>query len=174
MSDWIVPIEALAPFRVPAFERPQGDPQPLAHLDSDDNRAHGGIDITLEVLLASKQMRDKGMDPVRVSVGSFKHMYWTFAQMLTHHASNGCNMEPGDLIASGTVSGPEKESRGCLLEMTWDGPGNPRKPIELPTGETRTFLEDHDEVILKGWCERDGYRRVGFGTCAGVILPAHT
>ncbi len=174
VSPWVVPIEALAPFRTPAFVRPEGDPQPLDYLDSKHNRESGGIDITLEVLIASKQMRDKGIAPVRVSVGSFKHMYWTFAQMLTHHASNGCNMEAGDLIASGTVSGPEKESRGCLLEMTWDGPGKPRKPIELPTGETRTFLEDHDEVILKGWCEREGYRRIGFGVCDGVILPART
>ncbi|GAB4554442.1 MAG: fumarylacetoacetase [Phycisphaerales bacterium] len=173
VSPWVVPIEALAPFRTSAFERPEGDPRPLPHLDSDENRAHGGIDITLEVLLASKQMRDQGIAPVRVSIGSFRHMYWTFAQMVTHHASNGCNLEPGDLLASGTVSGPERESRGCLLEMTWEGPGKDRRPIELPTGETRTFLQDHDEVILRGWCEREGYRRIGFGSCSGVVLPAH-
>lgn len=172
VSPWIVPIEALAPFRTPAFERPDGDPQPLGYLDSDDNRASGGFDITLEVLIASRRMRDAGTPAVRVSVGSFMHMYWTLAQMVAHHSSNGCNMQPGDLLGSGTVSGPEKESRGCLLEMTWDGPGKPRKPVDLPTGETRTFLEDGDEVILRGWCEREGYRRIGFGECSGVIIPA--
>jgi len=174
VSPWVVPMEALAPFRAHAFQRPDDDPQPLPHLRSDADQQSGGLDITLEVLLASQQMRDKGMDPVRVSIGSFKHMYWTFSQMVAHHSSNGCNMQPGDLLASGTVSGPERESRGCLLEMTWDGPGKPRKPIELPTGETRTFLEDGDEVILKGWCEREGYRRIGFGSCSGVVLPART
>ncbi len=174
VSPWLVTTEALAPFRIPALTRPEGDPQPLSHLDSDANREQGGFGITLEVLIASQQMREKGIDPVRVSIGSFEHMYWTFAQMVAHHSSNGCNMQAGDLIASGTVSGPEKESRGCLLEMTWDGPGKPRKPIALPTGEERTFLQDGDEVILRGWCEREGFRRIGFGECSGVVLPARS
>ncbi|MEL6311986.1 MAG: fumarylacetoacetate hydrolase family protein [Pseudomonadota bacterium] len=175
-------MEALAPFRVPAMPRPDGDPKPLPHLFDERDQAQGGIDITLEVLLASKQMRDKGMDPVRLSKGSFKEMYWTIAQMVTHHASNGCNMQPGDLLGSGTISGPTRDARGCLLELTWDGdpfasepklvPGTQRTPIELPTGETRTFLSDHDEVILKGYCERDGYRRIGLGECRGVVEPA--
>jgi fumarylacetoacetase len=104
-------------------------------------------------------------------------MYWTFAQMLTHHASNGCNLQPGDLIASGTVSGPTNDSRGCLLELTWDGTSpdgkpKPRKPIQLPTGETRTFLADGDTVIFKGVCERDGWRKIGFGECRGKVKSA--
>ncbi|MEL7485009.1 MAG: fumarylacetoacetase, partial [Planctomycetota bacterium] len=181
VSPYLVTMEALAPFRVPALRRPEGDPAPLPHLFDEHDQAHGGIDITLEVLLASKQMRDKGMEPIRLSKGSFKDMYWTISQMVTHHASNGCNMQPGDLLGSGTVSGPRRDSRGCLLELTWDGdpfaaepklvPGTQRTPIELPTGETRTFLGDHDEVILKGYCERDGYRRIGLGECRGAIEP---
>ncbi|MEM8757642.1 MAG: fumarylacetoacetase [Planctomycetota bacterium] len=179
VSPYLVTMEALAPFRSPAMPRPDGDPAPLPHLHSEHDQAHGGIDITLEVYLASKQMRDKGMDPVRLSRGSFKDMYWTIAQMVTHHASNGCNMQPGDLLGSGTVSGPSRGSRGCLLELTWDGdpfaaeptvvPGTQRTPIELPTGETRIFLADGDEVILKGSCEREGYRRIGLGECRGII-----
>jgi fumarylacetoacetase len=182
VSPYIVTMEALAPFRVPAMQRPEGDPRPLAHLYDERDQSHGGIDITLEVLLASKQMRDKGMDPVRLSKGSFKNMYWTIAQMLTHHASGGCNMQPGDLLGSGTISGPTRDSRGCLLELTWDGdpfanppklvPGTQRTAIKLPTGEERKFLADGDEVILKGYCERDGYRRIGLGECRGIIEPA--
>ncbi len=178
ISPYIVTMEALAPFRVPREPRPEGDPQPLPHLDSEHDRTRGGFDITLEVHLASKQMRDRGMAPVRLSRGNFRTMYWTFAQMLTHHASSGCNMRPGDLIGSGTVSGPERSSRGCLLELTWNGgkgdprPGTDRTPIELPTGEQRRFLEDGDEVILRGYCEREGFRRIGFGECRGIIEPA--
>lgn len=182
VSPWIVTLEALAPFRAPAFERAPGDPQPLPHLDSPDNRANGAIDLAVEVLLASKRMRDEGLAPIRLSRGTFRDMYWTIAQMLTHHASNGCAMEPGDLIASGTVSGPTRDSRGSLLELSWNGdpfadppvkaPGTDRTPIELPTGEKRTFLEDHDEVIIKAWCERSGHRRIGLGECRAVVLPS--
>lgn len=182
VSPYIVTMEALAPFRCPALARVDGDPKPLPHLFDEGNQSQGGIDITLEVHLASKEMRDKGMEPVRLSKGSFKDMYWTIAQMLTHHASNGCNMQPGDLLGSGTISGPRRESRGCLLELTWDGdpfaepavvkPGSERTPIELPTGEKRTFLADGDEVILRGYCEREGYRRIGLGECRGIIEPA--
>jgi fumarylacetoacetase len=110
-------------------------------------------------------MASKDLPPYRVSVGSFSSMYWTFAQMVAHHASNGCNLRPGDLLASGTVSGPTPDSRGCLLERTWRG----REPLTLPTGETRTFLEDGDEVIMRGWCEREGSVRIGFGECRGTI-----
>jgi fumarylacetoacetase len=184
VSPYIVTMEALAPFRTPAFKRPAGDPRPLPYLFSETNEALGGIDITVEAWLASKQMRDRGLSPIRLSRGSFKDMYWTIAQMLTHHASGGCAMQPGDLLASGTISGPSRDARGCLLELTWDGdpwatpptvvPGTQRTPIELPTGEKRVFLADGDEVILKAYCEREGFRRIGFGECRGVIEPAKT
>jgi fumarylacetoacetase len=168
ISPWVVTMEALAPFRVPAFKRPAGDPEPLAYLASPENEERGGIDIKLEVLLSSEKMREQNVAPVRLSHSNFRDMYWTSAQMLTHHASNGCNLRPGDLIASGTVSGSEKENRGCLLELTWRG----KEPITLPTGEVRRFLEDGDEVILRGYCEREGFRRIGFGECRGVVMPA--
>ncbi|MEM7623380.1 MAG: fumarylacetoacetase [Planctomycetota bacterium] len=184
ISPYIVTMEALAPFRCRPAERAAGDPQPLPHLDSAANREAGAIDITLEVMLQTAEMKQRGIAPHRISRGNFKDMYWTVAQMLTHHTSNGCNLEPGDLLGSGTVSGPARENRGCLLELTWDGdpwanppvqkPGTARTPIELPTGETRRFLDDGDEVILKGFCERDGYRRIGFGECRGVVDPART
>ncbi len=168
LSPWVVTLEALAPFRVAAFQRPQGDPQPLPYLSSRSNQDHGGIDLTLEVLLSSQQMREKGSTPERLSVGTFADMYWTIAQLLAHHASNGCNLRPGDLLASGTVSGQGKESRGCLLELTWRG----TEPISLPTGEERRFLHDGDEVVMRGYCERDGFRRIGFGECRGIVVPA--
>ena len=119
----------------------------------------------LEVLLSTRRMRDERESPWRVSVGSFATTYWTLGQLVAHHTSNGCNLRPGDLLASGTVSGPTKESRGCLLERTWKG----TEPLEFPSGEQRQFLEDGDEVIMRGWCERDGARRIGFGECRGVI-----
>jgi fumarylacetoacetase len=168
VSPWVVTLEALEPFRVPALARPAGDPEPLPHLDSPANRERGGFAITLEVLLRTERMRAAGDAPFRVSAGSFEWMYWTMAQMLAHHASNGCNLQPGDLIASGTVSGPAEESRGCLLERTWRG----QQPLALPNGETRKFLEDGDEVTLRGWCEREGARRIGLGECVGVVTPA--
>lgn len=174
ISPMIVTMEALAPFRVPGPERGEGDPQPLEYLRGGEN---WGLDIKVEVWLRSEQMRERGMSPVMLSRGNFRHMYWTLAQMLVHHASNGCNLVPGDLIASGTISGPDKASRGCLLELTWDGNGpdgkpKPRVPVHLPTGETRTFLADGDEVIMKGYAEREGYRRIGLGECRGRIEPA--
>jgi len=168
LSPWVVTMEALAPFRVPAFERDAADPTPLPHLLDADDQAAGGVDLTLEVLLASAQMREQGIDPMRLSQGSFAQMYWTMAQMFTHHASSGCRMQPGDLMASGTVSGSTKESRGSMLELSWRG----TEPIRLPTGEERKFLADGDEVILRGWCERDGAVRIGLGECSGVVLPA--
>lgn len=181
ISPYIVTMEALAPFRCPAMERPAGDPRPLAYLDSERDRASGGIDVTLEVYLQSDEMRRRGMSPMRLSRGSFRDMYWTVAQMVAHHTSNGCNLQPGDLLASGTVSGPTRDSRGCLLELTWDGdpwsdppkivPTTQRTPIRLPTGEERRFLADGDEVILKGYCEREGFRRIGLGECRGRIVP---
>jgi fumarylacetoacetase len=165
VSPWIVTLDALAPFRVPATARPEGDPAPLAYLDDARDRARGGFDIALEVLLTTRRMRDEGMPPWRVSAGSFGTMYWTVAQLVAHHTSNGCNLEPGDLLASGTVSGATKESRGCLLERTWRG----TEPLALPSGESRRFLEDGDEVIMRASCEREGHRRIGFGECRGIV-----
>ena len=166
VSPWVVTIEALEPFRVPAFSRPSGDPEPLPHLRSERNATHGGLGIVVEVSLATARMRESGAPPARVSLGRAADLYWTPAQMLAHHTSNGCNLRPGDLFASGTVSGPERESRGCLLELTWRG----TEPITLPGGETRKFLEDGDEVVMRGWCEREGAARIGLGECRGVIV----
>ena len=166
VSPWVVMTEALAPFRAPAYRRPDGDPAPLPHLDDANDRASGGVELTLEVLLRTRRMRDAGAAPFRLSLGTFTDMYWTTAQMVAHHASNGCNLQPGDLLASGTVSGPTPDSRGCLLERTWRG----RDPITLPDGEQRTFLEDGDEITMRGWCEREGARRIGFGECVGRVV----
>ena len=168
ISPWIVTNEALAPFRVAAFERAADDPQPLPHLAHEGNERHGGVDLQLEVLLATAAMRERGEAPHRLTRGNFRDMYWTAAQMLTHHASAGCNLRPGDLMASGTVSGTAKDSRGCLLELTWRG----SEPVELPDGEVRRFLQDGDEVVLRGYCEAQGARRIGFGECRGVVLPS--
>jgi fumarylacetoacetase len=168
VGPWVVTVDALAPFRAPAFARPPGDPAPLPHLLDPADQAEGGFDIRLEVWLSSERMRQEKLAPVRLSRGSFTDMYWTGAQMLAHHASSGCNLQPGDLMASGTVSGAARDSRGCLLELTWKG----TEPVELPTGETRRFLEDGDEVAIRGYCERDGTRRIGFGDCRGTITPA--
>ncbi|MCP4889666.1 MAG: fumarylacetoacetase, partial [Planctomycetaceae bacterium] len=138
----------------------------------------GGVDIRLEVALTTSQMRDQNQAPHVLSRGNFRDMYWTVAQMLTHHSSNGCNLQAGDLMASGTVSNRERSSRGCLLELTWDGeldnpvPGSQRTSIPLPSGEERKFLADGDEVIMSGYCEKDGFRRIGFGQCRGTILAA--
>jgi len=163
ISPWVVTLEALEPFRCPAPPRPAGDPAPLPHLAAPGNTA---FRINLEVWLRSARMPE----PVRVSQSDFSAMYWTLAQMVAHHTSNGCPVRPGDLIGSGTVSGPETYNRGCLLEMTRRG----SEPLALPTGETRRFLEDGDEVILRGWCEAPGYRRIGLGECRGVVLAAKT
>ena len=161
-------MEALAPFRVPAPVRPAGDPAPLPYLSDAGDTALGGLDLTLEVWLLTPQMRAAGSPPHRLSSGNFQQMYWTLAQLLTHHASNGCNLQPGDLLGSGTVSGETKDSRGCLLELTRRG----AEPLTLPNGEERRFLHDGDEVILRGYAERPGARRIGLGECRGLVLPA--
>jgi fumarylacetoacetase len=161
ISPWVVTMEALAPFRAPAFQRADSDPDPLPYLNSPDDRRQGGIDLTLEVYLRSEQMDA----PMRLSRGNLRDLYWTLPQLLAHHASNGCNLRPGDLLASGTVSGPLPDARGCLLELTQRG----ADPIRLPAGEIRKFLEDGDEVILRGYCERAGFPRIGFGDCRGTI-----
>ncbi|MDQ3180506.1 MAG: fumarylacetoacetase [Acidobacteriota bacterium] len=168
ISPFVVTMEALAPFRTAAFERDSSDPQPLDYLSDENNQKFGGFDIKLEVYIQTAKMRDENIAPHLLSRSNMKDLYWTIGQMLTHHASNGCNLQTGDLMATGTISGKEKDERGCLLEMTWRG----TEPIELPNGEMRRFLEDGDEVIMKGFCEREGFRRIGFGTCRGRILPA--
>ena len=168
VSPWIVTPSALEPYRVAASSRPQGDPEPLPYLRSDRDSERGGIAITMEVYLRSEAMKRNDQAPVLLSRAPFSEMYWTVAQMLTHHASNGCNLRAGDLIASGTVSGPDESSRGCLLELTWRG----SQPVKLPGGEERRFLEDGDEVTMRAFCEAPGYRRIGFGECRGTILPA--
>jgi fumarylacetoacetase len=168
VSPWVVTAEALLPYRTRAAARAPEDPPLQPYLESADDRERGGLDVTLEVWLATAAMREKGVEPLRLSRGNFATMYWTVAQMLAHHASNGCNLRPGDLLASGTVSGAESGSRGCLLELTWRG----KEPIELPNGERRTFLQDGDEVIIRGWAGGDGRPRIGFGECRGTVMPA--
>jgi len=168
LSPWVVTMEALAPFRTGAFVRPEGDPVPLPYLSSPGDQKQGGLDLWLEVSLSSVRMRETSIPPMVLGRSNFRDMYWTMAQMLTHHASNGCNLRTGDLLASGTVSGADKSARGCLLELTSRG----KEPVTLPTGEKRKFLEDGDEVILHGYCEREGFRRIGLGKCRGIIAAA--
>jgi fumarylacetoacetase len=167
VSPWIVTLDALAPFRQP-FRRPEGDPAPLPYLDSSANRDQGAIDITLEVWLQTPAMREAGQGPDKLMSSSFLDAYWTIAQLVTHHTVNGCNLQPGDLLGSGTISGPQPGQGGSLLELTSGG----KQPLQLSNGEKRTFLEDGDTVILRGYCQRDGYRRIGLGECAGTVLPA--
>lgn len=168
ISPWLVTLDALAPFRVSRAPRAEGAAEPLAYLEDPADRAQGGVDLTVEASIRSSRMQAEGAEPMVISTASARELYWTLGQMLAHHTSNGCNMRTGDLIASGTVSGPAPENRGCLLERTWRG----AEPIELPSGEQRRFLEDGDEVIIRGWCEREGYARIGFGECRGVVVPA--
>ncbi len=151
---------------MPAFFRPSDDPAPLKYLASENDQKNGGIEFTIEVFIRSMMMREAGLRAHRISRASFCDMYWTTAQMLTHHASNGCNLRTGDLLASGTVSGPDEGSQGCLLEITKRG----RTPIALPSGEERTFLHDGDEVIMRGYLERDARARIGTGECTGKIV----
>jgi fumarylacetoacetase len=162
ISPWIVPLEALAPYRVPAFTRPATDPAPLQYLRSPSAET-GGIDLTLEVYIQSEQMRQAGTAPMLLSKGNLRDLYWTIAQLVTHHASNGCNIRPGDLLATGTVSGPEEGSEGCLLEKQ-------NGAIRLPSGESRKFLEDGDLVTFRAYCHRAGLPRIGFGECTGTVI----
>ena len=167
ISPWMVTMEALAPFRVP-FVRAEGDPQPLPYLDSPANRKQGGMDVHLEVWLQSQAMRDAGQGPQRLSQSNFSDAYWTVAQMITHHTVNGCNLQAGDLLGSGTQSGAAPEQAGSLLELSSGG----KNPLTLANGETRTFLEDGDSVVLRAHCVSDGFRRIGFGECRGQVLAA--
>jgi fumarylacetoacetase len=168
VSPWVVPAEAVKQFRVPARSRDAGDPAPLPYLSSAENEDQGGINARLTVSLASEKMRREDVPPMQLSDAPFKGMYWTMAQMIAHHTSNGCNLRTGDLIASGTVSGHSESELGCLLVLTRRG----ANPVTLPTGETRQFLEDGDEVIMRGYLGESAGPRIGFGECRGVILPA--
>ena len=168
ISPWIVTPEALAPFRTALPPRPADDPQPLPYLRDAADAQHGGLDIELEVLLLTPHMRAAGTAPQRLSVGTALNMYWTPAQLLTHHASNGCKLNPGDLMGSGTISAPVPEGYGSLLEITRGG----QEPVRLPGGEQRTFLQDGDEVIMRARARRTGYASIGFGECRGCIVPA--
>ncbi|HEY9063637.1 MAG TPA: fumarylacetoacetase, partial [Burkholderiaceae bacterium] len=167
ISPWVVTMEALAPYREP-FVRPAGDPQPLPYLDSAANREAGALAITLETWLQTAAMRKQGEPAVRLMQSNFRDAYWTLAQLVAHHTVNGCNLASGDLLGSGTQSGPQDGQGGSLLELSHGG----KQPLRLPNGETRTFLVDGDTVILRAYCERDGRARIGFGDCAGTVLPA--
>lgn len=171
VSPWLVSLEALAPFRLP-FERPADEPQPLAYLDSAGNRAQGVLDVRLDVLLQTAQQRSKGQPGTRLSHTSFRHQYWTLAQMVTQHTVGGCNLQTGDLLGTGTISGPQAQEAGAMVELTKGG----REPITLTHAdgvtEQRAFLQDGDAVLLRGWCEAPGRVRIGFGECRGEVLPA--
>lgn len=169
ISPWIVTLEALAPYRVP-FLRPEADPQPLPYLDSEANRQQGSLDIQLQVGLRTPKMRETGQGDATICRTSYRHAYWTVAQMVTHHTVNGCNLQPGDLFGSGTLSGPTLDQAGALIELTTGG----KHPLTLPNGESRTYLEDGDAVAIRGWCEKAGAARIGFGECLGTVLPART
>ena len=168
ISPWVVTTEALAPFRVAQPARAAGDPAPLPYLFDEADLRHGAFAIELEVLISTTAMRAQRLGSVTLSRGSATDMYWTMAQIVTHHASNGCNLQPGDLIGTGTISGPERDAFGSLLELSRGG----AEPVALPTGETRTFLEDGDEVTLRATAKAPGYVPIGFGPCSAVILPA--
>ncbi|KAF7783733.1 fumarylacetoacetase [Pseudoalteromonas rubra] len=167
VSPWIVTTEALAPYRT-NWHRDEQDPQPLDYLESAHNREAGAFDIQMDVLLETAKMREANAAPSKLSESSFKHSYWTVAQMVTHHTVNGCNFLPGDMLGSGTQSGPEHEEAGSLLELSRGG----KETITLDNGEERKFLEDGDKVIMRGWCEANGFARIGFGSVEGTILPA--
>jgi fumarylacetoacetase len=166
VSPWLVTTEALAPFRAP-LTRPEGDPQPLPYLDGDFNRKAGLFDIMLEVLILTERMAESGLAPERLTLGNAgTAAYWTAAQLLTHHTVNGCNLQSGDLLGSGTLSGPAASEAGSLLELTKGG----KESVTLANGEQRTFLEDGDTLILRGWCERPGAVRIGLGEVCGTVL----
>ena len=168
LSPWVVTLDALEPFRAP-FGREAGEPAPLPYLDSPGNRAHGAFDITVEAWLQTAAMRERGEPAARLSQANVREAaYWTFAQLVAHHTVNGCNLRAGDLFGSGTLSGPRPEQGGSMLELSQGG----KVPLALPDGETRTFLQDGDTLVLKAWCDRPGARRIGLGRCEGTVLPA--
>lgn len=167
VSPWVVTLEALAPYRVP-FSRPAGDPEPLPYLDSDHNRHAGSLDIQLEVGIQTLMMREAGQGEATICRTNYRHAYWTVAQLVAHHTVNGCNLQPGDLFGSGTLSGPTLDQAAALVELTVGG----KQPLQLPNGEARTYLQDGDAIVLRGWCEKPGATRIGFGECWGTVLPA--
>jgi len=169
ISPWIVSIEALAPYRA-NFSRPSEDPQPLPYLTSDQNNEQGGIDIELAVLIQTEKMRANGQQAEQIANSNFIHSYWTIAQMVTHHSVNGCNLRPGDLFGSGTQSGPKPEEAGSFLELSAGG----KKALTLSNGETRTFIEDGDTIVIRGGCRREGAAYIGFGEVTSTVLPART
>lgn len=168
ISPWVVTLEAMAPFRIPAFKRDPGDPAPFPYLYSDADQAQGGLDLTLESFVTTAATRAKGLPKTQICRTNYKYVYWTWAQVVAHHSSNGCNLPAGTLIASGTVSGPDIEMAGCLNEKTMRA----TKPWTLPSGESRIYLEDGDEVTIRAHAEREGFVSIGFGQAAGVIEPA--
>ena len=168
LSPWIVTMEALSPFRQ-EFKRPDGEPQPLAYLSSEVNSLQGAFDVKLEVLIQTEAMRKAGLPFERLTYSNFNEAaYWTVAQMVTHHTINGCSLRSGDLFGTGTLSGPKPEQAGSLLELTQGG----KKAITLSNGEKRIFLQDGDSIALKGWCEKSGAVRIGFGECIATVIPA--
>ena len=169
VSPWVITPEALEPFRIPQPPRPAEDPRPLPYLMDEADQASGAFDLALEVLIITPAMREKGLAPHRLSLSNARHMYWTVAQMVAHHTSNGCDLNPGDLLGSGTISAPDAQGFGSLLETTRGG----KEPVQLPSGETRRFLEDGDEIILRARASRDGFASIGFGDCRASILPAN-
>lgn len=168
ISPWVITPEALAPFRSAQLPRPNGDPAPLPHLSDPQDQAHGALDLTLEVTLHTARMRANNHPPARLSIGNALNLYWTPAQMVAHHASNGCDLHPGDLFGTGTISSPEPTGWGALMEITRGG----REPLTLPNGETRKFLEDGDEITLHARAHRPGHASIGFGPCRGLVLPS--
>ena len=167
ISPWIVTMDALEPFRAP-WTRPEGDPQPLPYLDLPTLRTRGAIDVRLEVLIETAAMRSKGVAPHRLSTTSYRHAYWTVEQLVAHHTVNGCALRPGDMLGTGTLSGPSPEEAGSLVELTGGG----KNPLTLPDGEKRAFLDDGDRIVFRGWCERDGAASIGFGEASATVLPA--
>lgn len=169
LSPWVVTAEALEPFRCAQPARPDGDPQPLPYLLDPKDQARGAFDIELEVLLLTERMREQGLPAHRLALSNTLNMYWTVAQLIAHHSVNGCQLQPGDLFGSGTLSGATPDAYGSLLETTLGG----KQPVELASGEKRTFLEDGDEIILRARCSRDGVGSIGFGECRGKIIAAN-
>ncbi|ARR52832.1 fumarylacetoacetase [Rhizorhabdus wittichii DC-6] len=168
ISPWVVTAEALAPFRIAQPARPEGDPKPLPYLWDEDDQAAGALGIELEVQLLTAKMREQGLPPHRLSKGPASNMYWTVAQIVAHHASNGCNLQPGDLLGTGTISAPTDDGCGSLMEISRGG----TRPVTLPSGEERSFLQDGDEILLSATARADGHVPIGFGECRAVVLPA--
>jgi fumarylacetoacetase len=168
LGPWVVTRDALAPFRTPRFVRAESDPPTPAHLDGEADRREGGVDVELTAFLQTTAMRNQGLAPERIVRSNTRHLYWTMAQMLAHHASGGCNMQPGDLFASGTVSGPDDDAKACLMEANERG----SRPIKLPTGEERLWLEDGDDLSIRGRAVREGFVPIGFGPCDGRVVAA--